>query len=193
MNKLFTLAVVCALSVPSFANDIADTADIADDSSTPQVETVSRKQVAAWPAFFALCEFPATPDLIGLRLTIPFSTKQESVTGFDVGFWARSSYFEGIAVNILRNDVKDQLTGIQIGLYNSASQADAFGLQVGLWNEALHVNGLQAGLVNAVGAMHGFQVGIINRAEELYGFQVGAINIIRDAEIRFCPIVNIGF
>jgi hypothetical protein len=55
------------------------------------------------------------------------------------------------------------------------------------------MNGLQVGLVNSVGAMGGFQVGIINRAEELYGFQLGAINVIRDAEMRFCPFVNIGF
>ena len=39
----------------------------------------------------------------------------------------------------------------------------------------------------------GFQVGVINRAEEMYGFQVGVINVIRDAELTFCPLVNIGF
>ena len=52
---------------------------------------------------------------------------------------------------------------------------------------------LTAQTQNSVGAMGGFQVGIINRAEELYGFQLGAINVIRDAEMRFCPFVNIGF
>ena len=33
----------------------------------------------------------------------------------------------------------------------------------------------------------------IGTAEELYGFQLGIINVIRDAEVAFFPIVNIGF
>ncbi len=148
MNKLFTLVAACAVSIASFADDIADAADVVKETSSVTSEA-PRKQVAAWPAFFAICELPSTPDLIGLRLAIPFSTKQESVTGFDIGFLARTSYFEGLAVNIFRNDVKDQLTGIQIGLYNSAVQADAFGIQAGLWNEATSINGLQAGLVKS--------------------------------------------
>jgi hypothetical protein len=55
------------------------------------------------------------------------------------------------------------------------------------------MNGLQVGVVNSAGALSGFQAGLINRAEELYGFQIGVINVIRDAELRFCPFINIGF
>ena len=47
--------------------------------------------------------------------------------------------------------------------------------------------------MNVVSQMQGVQIGIINRAEELYGFQFGLVNVIRDGEIAFCPIVNIGF
>lgn len=192
MKKLLTLVTVAALTFNALAQNTVEVANNNDDAVI--VETDSpRKNFVAWPAFFAIGDLPATPDLIGIRITIPWSSKQESVTGFDIGFWARSQYFEGFAFNIFRNDVKDQLTGVQIGLYNSAAQADALGLQVGLWNEVGTMNGLQVGLVNTVGAMGGFQVGIINRAEELYGFQVGVINIIRDAEMRFCPLINIGF
>lgn len=194
MKKLFTLAAVAALSFQSYAQDVAaDAADVVDENPLVVQVDAPRKHVVAWPAFFAVGELPETPDLIGLRITIPWSTKQESVTGFDVGFWARTQFFEGFAFNVFRNDVKDQLTGVQVGLYNSAAQADALGLQVGLWNEAGTMCGLQAGVVNTVGAMHGFQAGLINRAEELYGFQIGVINIIRDAEMRFCPVINIGF
>ncbi len=39
----------------------------------------------------------------------------------------------------------------------------------------------------------GFQVGLVNRAEEMYGLQIGLVNVIRCAEVRFCPVVNIGF
>lgn len=194
MKKLLFLTAVAAFSIQSYADaTTTDAADIVDENPLAvQVES-PRKQVAVWPAFFAMGEVPATPDLIGLRITIPWSTKQESVTGFDFGLWARSLYFEGIALNLFRNDVKDELTGAQIGLYNSAAQADALGFQVGLWNECGTMNGVQAGLVNSVGAMGGIQIGLINRAEELYGFQLGAVNVIRDAEMRFCPLINIGF
>lgn len=191
MKKLFIFAAMFAASAV-FAQDNEGVSEPIGDSTSVEI-SAPRKNIAVWPAFFAISEIPATPDLVGFRLTFPFSTKQESVTGFDVGLWARTRVFEGIAINLLRNDVKDQLTGFQIGLYNSAVQADSLGLQVGLWNEAGTLWGVQAGLVNTVGAMEGIQVGVINRAEELYGFQVGVINIIRDAEFRFLPIVNIGF
>ena len=191
MKKLIVFAAMFAASAV-FAQESEGVSDTAGDVSTVEI-SAPRKNIAVWPAFFAISEIPATPDLVGFRLTFPFSTKQESVTGFDVGLWARTRVFEGIAINLLRNDVKDQLTGFQIGLYNSAVQADSLGLQVGLWNEAGTLWGVQAGVVNTVGAMEGIQVGVINRAEELYGFQVGVINIIRDAEFRFLPLVNIGF
>ena len=48
-------------------------------------------------------------------------------------------------------------------------------------------------LINLAERVEGFQVGLINRADSAYGFQVGGVNIIRDSELAFCPIVNIGF
>ena len=43
------------------------------------------------------------------------------------------------------------------------------------------------------GGSEGIQVGVINRAETFHGFQVGVINIIRDAELQFLPVLNVGF
>ena len=128
-----------------------------------------------------------------MRITIPYSTKQESVTGIDLGFWGRSQYFEGIQLNLIRNDVKDRGAGIQVGLYNSITQADALAIQVGLWNEAGYISGIQAGLVNVASDVSGIQAGVINRCEEMYGFQVGLVNIIRSAQFQFMPILNVGF
>ena len=192
MKKLMSFAAVAALVLSVCAQDKDDTeADDEIDVTETVVET--NKRVTPWPAFFAVCDIPTTPDLIGVRLTIPFSTKQENVTGLDIGLWGRSMCFEGIQLNVLRNDVKDQLSGFQFGLYNTAAQSDLFGVQVGLWNEVGTMRGVQAGLVNVVGSMHGVQLGVINRAEDLYGFQVGLINVIRSAELKFFPVVNIGF
>ena len=187
MKKLFSLALVTAMAVPLFAQET-----VVNDEVKPQREERKRES-NVWPAFLAVCEFPANPDVLGLRLTIPFSTKQESVTGVDLGLWGRSLYFEGIQINLLRNDVKDDMSGFQFGLYNSIGNGQLLGLQVGLFNEANLMRGVQAGLVNLSGQTEGFQIGLINRAETMHGYQIGLINVIRDAELEFFPVINIGW
>ena len=188
MKKVFTIAMTAALTMPLLAQEVAPAET---ESTQPREER--RRDSSVWPAIIAICEYPESADVVGLRLTIPFSTRQENVTGFDVGFWGRALTFEGLMANVLRNDVKDDLAGVQVGLYNSAGGCDMLGVQVGLWNETGHICGCQAGLVNTAGEARGLQVGIINRSETLYGYQIGLVNVIRDAELQFCPIVNIGF
>ena len=194
MKKLLVVASLAVACGSVFADgDILD--EMAADTEQPlEVETEAEPiREAIWPAFFAFAEWPETPDLIGVRLTIPFSTKQESVTGIDIGLWGRCRDFEGVQLNLLRNDVKDTLGGAQVGFYNSVNRGDLFGIQLGLFNEANSFRGVQAGIINVTGDGEGFQVGIFNRAETFYGFQIGLINVIRDAEIPVFPIVNIGF
>lgn len=187
MKKLLSFVLVASLGVQVWAQESVKQ----DESAQSREERKSGS--AVWPAFFALCEFPAAPDLLGLRISIPFSTKQENVTGIDLGLWGRSQYFEGFGLSLIRNDVRDDMCGAQVGLYNSVGRGNAAGVQVGLWNESACLVGVQAGLVNVVGEAKGFQLGLINRAETLYGYQVGLINVIRDNEYQFMPIVNIGW
>lgn len=146
---------------------------------------------APWPVWLAFNSIEDI-DVIGLRLTLPYG-ECESVTGFDLGVYGRCRYFEGLQANILRNEALDVMSGIQVGIYNSAGRADLTGLQVGLWNEARAMRGLQVGIINVADTVQGFQVGLINRAESAYGFQVGGVNVIRESEVVFFPIVNIGF
>ena len=146
---------------------------------------------APWPVWLAFNSIEDI-DVVGLRLTLPYG-ECESVTGFDLGVYGRCRYFEGLQANILRNEALDVMSGIQVGIYNSAGRADLTGLQVGLWNEARSMRGLQLGIINVADTVQGFQVGLINRAESAYGFQVGGVNVIRESEVVFFPIVNIGF
>ncbi len=190
MKKAFTIAMTAAFALPILAQE---TTAAAEEQTPAQQQEERRRESNVWPAFIAICEYPESADVVGLRLTIPFSTRQENVTGFDVGFWGRALAFEGLMVNVLRNDVKDDLAGLQVGLYNSAGGCDMLGLQAGLWNETGHIRGVQVGLVNTAGEARGLQVGLINRCETMYGYQIGLVNVIRDAELQFCPIVNIGF
>ncbi|MBQ5531416.1 MAG: hypothetical protein IIT98_05380 [Kiritimatiellae bacterium] len=191
MKKLAMLAAIAAFAVSAQAQSAME--NDAEDLAIPETTAKPPKNVAVWPAFIALCEWPETPDLIGLRITIPFSTVQENVTGFDIGFWGRARYFEGLQFNVIRNDASDRLCGLQVGLYNTTSTADTLGIQAGLWNEAGTIEGGQCGLVNTAGMMNGVQFGLINRAETLYGFQIGVVNVIRSGNIVFCPVVNVGF
>lgn len=186
MKKLIPFALLACLALPL----------VAQEEETEEVkvaQAAEKKEYTVWPAFFAISQWPRTSDVAGLRLTIPFSTAQENVTGVDVGFWGQSLYFEGIQLNVLRNDVRDAGAGVQVGLCNTIGFGSFAGVQVGLWNEAVTLGGVQAGLVNVAGEVEGFQVGLINRAETMHGYQVGLVNVIRDAELKFMPILNIGF
>ena len=199
MKNLLAFALAAVISVPAFAAEEKSDAVLEEEESVAQMLAASEANAAEpvkealWPAFFGFCEWPSTPDLVGLRLTIPFSTRQECVTGIDFGIWGVCKDFEGIQLNLLRSNVRDTFGGFQFSLYNSVNRGDLFGIQLGLWNEAYSFRGVQAGLVNITGDAQGFQVGLINRAETLYGFQIGLINVIRDAEIPVFPIVNVGF
>ena len=188
MKKLFPFALAAVTALPLFAQDAEP-----QEEEKPQPREERKRETNVWPAFFAVSEFPASPDVIGLRLTIPFSTKQDNITGIDLGLWGRALYFQGFQVNVLRNDVKDDFSGLQVGLYNSVGGGQLIGLQAGLFNEANSLRGVQAGLVNLGGEVQGFQIGLINRTETMVGYQVGLINVIRDAELQFFPIINIGW
>ena len=184
MKKLLVLAAVAAFAAATHA---------AEQAVQEPAERDGGAQSAVWPSVFAICEWPYSPDLIGLRVTIPFSTTQESITGFDIGLWGRCMDFEGVQFSLLRNDVKDSFGGAQAGFYNSINRGDLCCIQFGVINEAQSFRGLQVGGINVTGDGYGFQVGLINRAETFYGLQVGLINVIRDAEVPVLPVLNIGF
>ena len=156
-----------------------------------QVVTKAPATKASWPVWLAFNSADDI-DVVGVRFTLPYG-KCEGVTGFDIGVYGGCRYFEGVQVNILRNEVKDIMAGGQFGIYNSAGRADCVGVQFGLFNESRAMRGFQVGIINLCDHIYGVQVGLINRAETAYGFQVGGVNVIRESDIAFFPIVNIGF
>lgn len=185
MKKI--LMAVCV----AFACSMVFAQEQAAAPASEQAVVKASTEKAPWPIWLA---FNSTRniDVIGLRMTLPYG-ECESVTGFDIGFYGRCRYFEGLQLNILRNEALDVLSGIQVGIYNSAGRADLTGLQLGLFNEARSVRGFQVGIVNIANQACGIQLGLINRCESMYGFEVGGVNVIRDSELAFLPIVNIGF
>ena len=184
MKKVLT-ALCLALACSSVMAQEAAPAPAAAKASAASADK------APWPVWLAFNSVEDV-DVTGLRMTLPYG-KCESVSGIDLGIYGTSSYFEGIQLNILRNEAKDVLSGFQGGVYNTAGRADLLGVQIGLFNEARQIRGVQLGLLNLAEKIEGVQVGLINRAETAYGFQVGGVNVIRDSEIVFFPILNIGF
>ena len=191
MKKMLSLTLGACLAVTLFAEEAENKTEAVTDDSVPTQPAPELSSI--WPSPFAICQWPRSPDVIGLRLTLPFSTSQLGVTGIDVGLWGYSRYFDGFQFNVLRNSVRDNMGGLQVGLYNSIGTGEMLGAQVGLWNEAESLRGLQVGLVNVIGEGTGFQVGVINRANTFSGYQVGVINVIRNSNLQFVPVLNIGF
>ena len=155
------------------------------------VMTASAAEKVRWPVWFAFNDVDDV-DVVGLRLNLP-SGQCEQVNGLDLGLIGHSRYFNGLQLNLLRNDVTDALAGWQVGFYNTAARADLCGVQIGLWNQTQTMLGCQIGLVNLSDYAEGCQVGLINRVEGMNGYQLGLVNIIRDSRVPFSPILNIGF
>ena len=183
---LMALSVVLACAAVS-AQDA--TPPPAAPAGTVVTKTPATK--SSWPVCLAF-NSAKDIDIVGFRFTLPYG-KCEGVTGFDLGVYGSCRYFEGVQVNILRNEVLDVMAGGQFGVYNSAGRADCLGVQLGLFNEARSIRGVQLGIINLADNLYGIQVGLINRAETAYGFQVGGVNVIRESDLAFCPIINIGF
>ena len=182
--------VLMALSV-AFACVAVSAQEAAPAPEANQVVTKAPATKASWPVWLAF-NSAQDIDVVGFRFTLPYG-KCEGVTGFDLGVYGSCRYFEGVQINILRNEVKDIMAGGQLGVYNSAGRADCLGVQVGLFNEARTMRGVQVGVINLADSIYGVQVGLINRAETAYGFQVGGVNVIRESDLAFCPLINIGY
>ena len=187
-----TMSAACAWAQEPVASEAENTAA---ESSAPvaqqQTAREAKAEKAAWPVWLS---FNSTKniDVVGFRFTFPYGAC-EGVTGFDLGLFGRCRYMEGFQFNILRNEAEDVLAGCQIGFYNTAGRADVLGIQIGLWNEAQSIRGMQVGVINIANVVSGFQVGLINRSESLYGVQIGAVNVIREGEVPFLPVLNVGF
>jgi len=190
MKKVMLSLTMVATCVLAQDAKKAEAEEQADAQPVQQQVREAKAEKASWPVWIA---FNSTKniDVVGLRLTLPYGAC-EGITGFDLGLFGRCRYMEGFQLNLLRNEAEDVLAGFQCGIYNTAGRADMLGIQAGLWNEAHSIFGAQVGAINVANMVTGFQVGLINRCESLYGIQVGAVNVIRESNLSFLPIINVG-
>ncbi|MCL2485214.1 MAG: hypothetical protein FWF00_03070 [Endomicrobia bacterium] len=96
----------------------------------------------------------------------------------------KSKHLSGGGINLsvfnygVRNDDKYSFAGLMLSGFNIGN-VDITGIQVGIFNSASEVKGVQ--------------VGLINYASSLSGLQIGAINIASNAPVLVLPVINFGF
>lgn len=83
------------------------------------------------------------------------------------------------ALGMNYNTAASSLTGIQLSLANLSDFTTITGIQVGVYNSAVEVYGIQIGLVNVTKNLHGIQIGLLN-------FNAKGPFIVS-------PILNVGF
>jgi hypothetical protein len=122
--------------------------------------------------------FPENYDVSGLRINLLYGRNQ-NLRGLDLG---------------LVNDVPGLVEGFQCGLVNWAGELS--GLQVGVLNSAsISSAGLcQIGVVNLGKDVRGLQFGLFNMCDTISGVQIGLLNFITQSDyVIFCPIINAQF
>ena len=122
--------------------------------------------------------FPENFDVSGLRLNL---------------IYGRNSNLRGLDVGIV-NDIPGVVEGFQCGIGNLAG--DLSGLQLGAYNSASSSSmGLcQIGAVNIGKDINGLQLGLFNMCNTISGVQIGVFNFITQSDfVIFCPIINAQF
>lgn len=146
----------------------------------------------------------------GLRLSL-LHGKNTDVDGLDIGVLTEATQnVRAFQIAGLRNDVGNELTGVQIGgLYNHANrfngmsvaglfnnydeEANGLLMVAGICNYGTTVNGLQISLINWTTYSSGLQIGLVNRGRNIRGLQIGAINIIDEGVVSVMPVANMHF
>jgi hypothetical protein len=122
--------------------------------------------------------FPETYDVSGFRFSLLYG-KNANLRGFDLG---------------LVNELTGVGEGFQLGLGNMVE--DMSGLQIGLFNSTGTSSGglCQIGLVNMGKDVRGVQIGVFNMCDTISGVQIGLLNFINQSDfVIFCPIINAQF
>lgn len=123
-------------------------------------------------------------DMNGAQLGL-FNWVENEFAGFQCGVLANvADDISGLQLGIV-NTCSAFGDGVQLGLLNFAGDT-----KVG--DGAL--TGLQLGLGNSATQMSGCQVGLVNYAQSLSGVQLGLINFAKsNAMCKFFPFFNVGF
>lgn len=134
--------------------------------------------------------FNSSYSVYGFRLNLLYG-KNADLRGFDLGLCNHiTGLAEGLQLGAV--NVAAELSGAQIGIYNSGGYSEAGCFELGVVNQAGDIRGCQLGVINFARNVNGTQIGLINLSDTMEGgVQVGLINIITQSDgLIFCPIIN---
>ncbi len=122
--------------------------------------------------------FRSNYEVSGFRFNLLYG-KNSNLRGFDLGSVNHvTGAVEGFQFGGV--NIADDLSGLQIGLYNSASSSSS--------------GFCQFGLVNIGHDISGVQIGLFNMCDTISGVQIGVLNFITQSDfVIFCPFVNAQF
>jgi len=146
-------------------------------------------QISVWPPNAQVV--PDYIDVAGLKINLPYGGNK-NITGLDFGIASASDRTSALQLNLV-NVVKEEFTGLQIGLINLDGAASGVKLGLLMNNVDAMSKGIDIGIINTALESHGLQVGLINYCEFMVGVQIGLVNIIRESNVPFFPIINFCF
>jgi len=146
-------------------------------------------QISIWPPNAQVV--PDYIDVAGLKINLPYGGNN-TITGIDLGIASSSNRTSALQLNLI-NVVREDFTGLQLGLFNLDGAASGVKLGLLMNNVDSMSKGIDIGLINTALECHGLQIGLINYCEFMVGIQVGLINIIRESNVPFFPIINFCF
>lgn len=122
--------------------------------------------------------FPSNYDVSGFRFNLVYG-RNSNLRGLDLGLVNHvTGVVEGFQFGVA--NLADDLSGLQIGCYNSAASSSAGFCQLGLVNIGRDISGVQ--------------IGLFNKCDTISGVQIGLLNFITQSDfVIFCPIVNAQF
>jgi hypothetical protein len=118
-----------------------------------------------------------------------------------IGLVNYADYLSGMQIGLI-NTAKQLPVGVQIGLANTALSGENKVTQIGLVNtNRSNLTGVQVGLINAnSGKTNGLQLGLINYSDTVSGVPLGLISVVRKGGYRALEVslseiapVNISF
>jgi hypothetical protein len=146
-------------------------------------------QISIWPPNAQVV--PDYIDVAGLKINLPYGGNN-AITGIDLGIASSSDRCSALQLNVI-NIVREEFTGLQLGVANLDGSAS--GVKVGLLMNNIDAmsKGIDLGFVNTALECHGLQFGLINYCEFMVGVQIGLVNIIRESNVPFFPFINFCF
>ncbi len=91
------------------------------------------------------------------------------------------------------NTCYGDFSGLQVACIANYAGGNVTGGQIGSFNSSQDVSGFQIGAFNVATSVVGCQIGVINVAQNIKGLQIGLINVIKSNDYPCLPLFNTHF